>query len=149
MAWVTPVTDRALADLAARNAKAFLNVADWERIDGNTSEVQAQILSLLGTTVTLVDLTAPTMTTIPSAEDINTLVENIEAVRIGAALGIAALDHDYQPGIAATAPDYQAVNDWEDTLLQIHTLLPLAADYVIYSGVANVGQDRLWQARFR
>ena len=153
MAWVTPVTDRTAADIAARNAKAFLNVADWERVDGNTTEVQALILSLLGTTVTLVDLTPPTITDFPGVDDINTLIENIDRLREAAHLpeetGLVPLDYDYLAGTAATAPDYTDVNEWENALLLMYTLLPRSAGYFVRCGVGASGQSHLWQARFR
>lgn len=153
MAWVTPITDRTLADLAARNAKAFFNVADWVRIDGNTTEVQAQILSLLGVSVPLADLTPPVMTDVPSVAGINSLVGNVDLLRAAACLpaetGIVELDHDYQASIAATAPDYQAVNAWEKDLDLIHSLLPRSSSYFVRCGVGRCGQSHLWQARFR
>lgn len=153
MAWTTPVTDRTSADIASRTSKAFFNVADWTRIDGNITEVQGQILSLLGTTVTLNSVSTPTVTTFPSAGDINDLVENIDLLRQAAhlpeATGLIALLHAYQSGPAASAPDYVAVNGWENALDLMHTLLPRSASYFISCGVGACGQSHLWQARFR
>jgi hypothetical protein len=153
MAWVTPVTDRTAADVTARNAKAFLNVADWVRIDGNTTVVQAQILSLLGVTVTLTDLTAPAITDFPDVADINSLAENIDLLRIAsgipASTGMLEITHDYQAGPAATVPNYVTVNAWENDLLLIYTLLPKTVETFVYCGVAGCGQSHLWQARFR
>lgn len=153
MAWLNSITDRTLADIQNRAAKAFFNVADWNRINGNTAEVQAQILSLLGVNVALITLTAPTTTTFPSAASINQLVENIERLRVAACLpsatGIVPLKYDYQAGAGAEAPDYQAVNAWEQALNLMHNLLPQAADYFVSCGVAAAGQARFWQARFR
>lgn len=153
MAWVEPVVDRTQADIVNRTAKAFLNIADWQRIDGNTSEAQAVILAELGVNVMLEDLTPPTITDFPSADEINTLIENIERLREGAMLpvgtGIAALKHDYQPGPAAPAPNYEAVNAWEKNLKLLYELAPNAAGYLVYCGVAATGQPRYWQHRWR
>lgn len=149
VAWVTPVTDRAASDLVARNAKAFLNVADWKRIDGNISIVQALILSLIGVTVTLNSLDTPATTTFPTADEINELVENIERLRIASGLGLPVLSYDYLSGAAATAPDYIIVNAWEDNLKAMYDRLPLSTSYMIACGVATSGQSHLWQARFR
>jgi hypothetical protein len=151
--WVTPITDRTLVDVTARAAKAFLNVADWERINGNTTFVKQQIFDLLGVDVTLTTLTPPTTTSFPAVGDINHLVENIDLLRVAACLpaatGIVELEHNYLPGIAAAAPDYQAVNLWEKDLDLLHTLLPVAAGYFVRCGVAATGQPRFWQVRFR
>jgi len=153
MAWVTPITGRVPADLIARNSKAFLNVADWVRIDGNTTEVQGQILSLLGLIVILIDLDAPAITAHPSAGSINDLVENIERVRIGAALppaiGLVELKTDWQPGNGAPAPNYTHVNAWERNLDLLHEYLPNAAAYKVFCGVAATGQPRFFQHRWR
>lgn len=153
MAWVSAVTDRTAADIAARNAKAFLNVADWTRIDGNTSEVAGQFLSLWGETVTLIDLDTPTTSDIPSAGNINDLVTNIERLRAAAyfpaGIGLVALKDDYEAGSAAQSPDYTDVNAWEENLDLMHTYLPCAAGYAVRCGVAEVGQARFWQSQFR
>lgn len=153
MAWVSAITDRTATDLLNRTPKAFLNVSDWVRINGNTAEVQAMVSSLLGLTVSLTTLSEPTITHFPAASEINALVDNIERVRVGACLPIAtgaiSLKRDYRPGNGAVAPDYKAVNAWERDLDLLHTLLPYAAGYAVYCGVAAVGQPRFWQHQWR
>jgi hypothetical protein len=152
MAWVTPITDRVLADIAARNSKAFFNVADWTRIYGNETVVRDLISTLLGVTVTLTSLSTPSTTTFPAVADVNAFIANIEACRVAAALPEAIavpLKCDYVGGPSEEAPDYLDVNDWENDLLQIYTLLPAAVDYGISCGVAAAGQPRFWQARWR
>jgi hypothetical protein len=153
MSWVNPIIDRTSADILARTVKAFMNVADWTRIHGDTTEIQAQITSLLGLTVTLTTLTTPAITHFPAAAEINALIANIEAVRVGACLpvttGVVVLKHDYLDGNGAVAPDYLAVNGWERNLSLLHSLLPNASDYVVHCGVANAGQPRFWQHKFR
>lgn len=153
MAWITPITDRTSEDIANRTSKAFFNVADWTRITGNIPVVQDQILTLLGTSITLNSLTTPTITTFPSADDINSLAENIELLRqagnLPAAIGLTPLKTDYETGPAGSSPDYVAVNAWENTLDTLRALLPRTASYFRRCGVGNCGQSHLWQARFR
>jgi hypothetical protein len=153
MAWATPITDRTLSDILARNSKAFLNVADWTRIDGNTDVVHDQILSLLGVNVSLTSLSTPTITDFPDVDDINALIENIDLLRQAAylpdAIGLSALKYDYQAGPVTSAPDYVAVNAWENTLDVLHDTLPRSASYFVDCGVGACGQSHLWQARFR
>jgi hypothetical protein len=38
--WLDPIIDRTQTDIINRTSKAFLNVADWTRIDGNTKEMK-------------------------------------------------------------------------------------------------------------
>jgi hypothetical protein len=148
LGWIA-VTDRTAADLTARTARAFWNVADWQRVTANTATVHTQAEALTETTIAQTSVTEPDITTIPSADDINDLVSNIDALRAASGLGLAALDHAYEAGIAASAPDYTDANAWESTLTQIHTLLPRSAAYYVRCGVGAAGQARHWQSRYR
>ncbi len=153
LAWLPSITDRDAADLIARVPKAFFNVEDWMRIDQHTLYCQEQILALLGVDVTLNTLTVPDITTIPTAAEINELIENIDRLRLAvsfpAALGLVALDYDYEAGTGAVAPDYEDVNAWENDLKLLKEGLEQAAGYFIPCGVGTSGQSHLWQARFR
>ncbi len=151
--WLDPIIDRTQTDIINRTSKAFLNVADWTRIDGNTQEMKTQVDSLLGTSIVLNPLTEPAMAIFRGSGNINALIENINKVRIGASLpaatGILPLKQNYIAGNGSIAPNYENVNAWELTLFLIHDLLPKAMDYQVYCGVAACGQARFWQARFR
>jgi hypothetical protein len=150
--WIDPITDRAQADIDARTPKAFINVIDWKRIDDNSTAVQEMIQTGLGATVTLTDLTPPTITSFPTAPLINSLVENIDLLRkaasLPAALGIVELEYDYQAGPAASVPNFVTVNAWENNLDLLHTYVPFVAGYMFRSGVGEAGDERHWQTRF-
>jgi hypothetical protein len=151
--WIAPITDRTRDDLQARTAKAFLNVSDWLRIYGNTILDQRAVQAIIGLNAVLTSLTQPAITEFPSVVDINTLIENIDLLReatcLPASLGLVALKHDYIAGSGAEAPNYEDVNDWERDILLIRDQLLILADYLVYCGVANCGQTRLWQNQFR
>lgn len=153
MAWITPITDRVLADITNRTAKGFFNVVDWLRIDNNVKYVGTLISVLKGVGVDYTDLADPTTTTIPTAADINDFVENIEALRLASnlptAFGMVALKTDYTSGESAETPDYEDVNDWENNLLILYNYLIKSAAYEVFCGVGEVGQVRFWQNRFR
>lgn len=153
MSWVTPVTDRTITDINTRTAKAFMNVSDWARINGNSEVIQAQVNDLFALVVSLETLTTPTTTHFPTAEEINALIENINQLRVGASLpdatGIVALKANYLNGNGAPAPNYEAVNAWEQVQALLYRLLPFAAGYQVYCGVANAGQSRMWQHHWR
>jgi hypothetical protein len=151
--WTDPIFDRTVDDITDRTSKAFLNVADWERINDNTTVLRG-LLVTQGYEVDYTPLTPPEMTSIPTAEDINALVENIEACRLAMEIapggGIVALFHAYQPGAGAVAPDWRAVNAWEQNLSLLKQIAELSADYrIIRAGVAEAGQTRTWQHRWR
>ena len=151
--WRDPITDRTQTDILFRTAKAFLNVSDWLRITGNTEQVQVVVRLMLSLEVPLSALIEPTIITFPRVEDINTLIANIDALQAAACLpagiGIVPLKYNHIAGSGAVAPDYADVNDWERDLLLIRAWLVTAADYRMTCGVANCGQPRFWQARFR
>lgn len=45
--------------------------------------------------------------------------------------------------------DYKKANNWEKILNEIYNMMWGMEDWYVYSGVANSGQPRLWQHRFR
>ena len=153
MKWQTPITDRTAADILARTGKAFFNLLDWARVYGNAQIVNRLARALLAMDVHFTELSQPVMTDFPTADDVNSLSGNIDAVRasmaLPAATGILSIKHDYQAGAGGSAPDYQAVNAWElDSEIARNLLLPLA-QYQIYCGVGTSGQPRFWQNQFR
>ena len=153
MPWNEPIYDRTANDVAQRLPKGFFNVADWVRINGNTRQVQAIVNIMLSLNLPFTELAQPSITTIPSVEDINAFVANIERLRAAAYLpvstGVTPLKTDYKAGNSADAPDYNAVNAWERDLALIRELLVNAANDLIYCGVSNCGQVRPWASRFR
>jgi hypothetical protein len=153
MAWITPVTDRTLADIENLTDKAFFNIADWIRINGDTTYVRALINVLRGINIEYNSLTTPEITTFPTATEINRFVENIETLRsiscLPVNLGIVPLKTDYLSVTNATPPNFEDVNDWERDLQLLRLFTISTSVYMVYCGVAAVGQPRHWQNRSR
>lgn len=153
MRYIEPITDRAESDITNQTAKAFLNVVDWQRIYNNSQVAKAIVDFLLSVNVTFDNLTAPTISTIPTVTEINALLANIERIRAASGLpeinGIAEIFADWQEGAGANSPDYLDVNEWEQILEYLVRSFPAMLDYQIYCGVASVGQIRFYQNRFR
>ena len=154
MIYQDPVTDRTAADITNRTAKAFLNIVDWVRIYDNAHVMQVVVDFVLGITTTFNAVGTPTITTFPTAADINTLIANI--LRVLNVSGITAtftgfpdLIEVWGEGTAVASPDYTDVNDWELAISLILSAVTRAADYRVYTGVAGTGQPRHWQVRFR
>jgi|SRR5688572_1549066 len=123
MSYTTAVTDRTAADLVARNSKAFINVADFTRIYGNSLLVQSLLYAAELITVDFETLATPTIITIPTVEEYNTLAGNIEAIRFQIEIELATIPgatteikHDYEAGASKETFDYRDVNLWESTL---------------------------------
>jgi hypothetical protein len=153
MSWTRPIYDRTSADIINRTSKAFLNVADWLRITNNTNLLRQLVQIMHGLTITPNTLVQPSITTFPAVDDINQLIENIEQLRTAtnfpSASGVVALKHDYKAGNAAVAPDYSAVNAWEQDLDYIRAYLRSAAEYYLYCGTFSSGADRTFANRWR
>mgnify|MGYP006375505159 CR=1 FL=1 len=85
MSYTTPVTDRTYADIAARNSRAYFNVADWTRIKGNEQITRNLTEILLSISVSATMISDVTTVTIPTASSINALLTNIENLRLAVA----------------------------------------------------------------
>lgn len=152
MAWTEPVTDRTIQDVIDKTAKGYFNVSDWERIYNNVIYLNIITAFLVGRAIDFEALDTPTITTVPDVSDINAFLQNIDDLRRGsglpAALGLVAVKHDW-PGGNAPAPDYNHANIWESVLFIIYGNVIPAAKFRVYCGVANVGQTRFYQHRWR
>jgi hypothetical protein len=120
MSYTTPVTDRTTADIAARNSKAYFNVADWTRIYRNAQLVNSLVEISVGTPNSFPVITAPTTTAIPLVTDFNSLLLSIENFRTASApieaVAPTEIKHDWVAGVGQLAPKYTDVNLWETTI---------------------------------
>lgn len=160
MAYITPVTDRAPADIVALNSKAYWNVADWERVYNNSYLTSALASIMLDTPIAFTLLTAPTIATIPAVADFNTLLTNIENARIAMIALLPALTEikdNWQAGANVQVPNYTHANQWETTIDAIWDhwngdSLPvcpiLSSDLTVLTGTNAIYVDCLDLANF-
>ncbi len=128
MSYTTPVTDRTYADIAARNSKAYFNVADWTRIKNNELVTRNLAEILLSISVTATMIAEVTTASIPTVSTVNALLTNIENLRLAVAgLSIAGtsteIKDDWATGMAVVSPTFADVNLWESTLHAIWTYI--------------------------
>ena len=124
MAYITPVTDRDAADIAAQNSKAFWNVADWERVYNNSRITRDLTEILLSTPIAFTLLSTVTTAIVPYGADFTNFLAfliNIETLRLAVAgesiPGTSTeIKDDWIPGRDQDAPDYIDVNLWESTI---------------------------------
>jgi hypothetical protein len=150
--YITPIYDRTKADIDAKTAKAYFNISDWLRIEANTAFVKSLVDAVLDTTIAQNTLTEPTITTFPTATEINEFLENIEVIRQTVGLPASftpAIKITWQEGFGAVSPDYEDANLWEQVLTFIFIYLVKITDYRVYCGVSTVGQARFYQHRWR
>lgn len=165
MSYVTPVTDRSATDIANQTSKAFWNVADFERVYGNSLLVHSLIVIYAGATSLIFNqLAMPTITTIPTVADFNTFLANIERARQAFVDDEAVIPgvtteikDDYTGGAQGTSPKFTDANLWESTLDAIWEYydgasLPvcptLAADLTVLTGTNAIYVDCIDAANF-
>lgn len=153
MKYIEPITDRTATDITNKTAKAYFNLIDWNRINGNTLIVEALVEFLLSIGISNTSLSVPTITTIPTVAQINSLITNINNILAASGLpaltGLADLKDDWTAGSGSISPDYEDVNDWEDVLDIIFNNIGKSVEFTVYCGVASVGQTRFYQHRWR
>lgn len=121
MSYTTAVKDRTLADIAARNSKAFFNVADWTRIKNNEQVTRNLAEILLSISVSATLISDVTTASIPTVSTLNALLTNIENLRLAVAgESIPGTDteikDDWGSGLSSTSPTWQDANLWESTI---------------------------------
>jgi hypothetical protein len=150
---INPVTDRTIADINNRTAKAFFNIADFLRIYGNEQWVRDIQAVLQGEAAALNSLDTPTITSMASADAINALIENIELLRAAAPVVVDGLEivlkYNWLKGLNAAAPDFEDANAWERKLDILRAAIVRAGEYRMFCGVPAAGQPRYWQYRWR
>lgn len=121
MSYTTPVTDRTQTDITTRTSKAFMNVADWLRIYGNAKLTNSLAEIMLDAAIQFDEVADPAITTISDVTDFNTLLANLERLRLAVAgesiPGTSTeIKDDYEAGPGKDAPDFTDVNLWESTV---------------------------------
>lgn len=157
MAYVTPITDRTLADVVAKNSKGLFNVADWTRIYGNALYVNGEYnAEITWATVPFTTITAPTTSTNPStiAPKINALLQNIVNMIVGifniTGSYIYVISYrTYIAGAGNRAPNYQDINQWEAAIDAIHNWLAVENELYPRTGIAVTGLDIIYNNQWR
>ncbi len=150
--YVQPITDRTTEDIRNRTQKAFWDVVDWQRVNGNTEYAAALVKAFLSIEIVLNPVVEPGMATIPKVAEFNSLIQNIEIVRDAAGFEYNTLFEDLNSawieGFGAASPDYEDVNAWEKTLELLAAFLLDGASYTVYSGMATAGEPYYYQTRW-
>jgi hypothetical protein len=158
MAYVTAITDRDLADIAALNSKAYWNVADWTRVYGNSLEANTALTAALGVSISFDTQATPTTASIPTIAEINEFTANIERMRLWLATYAPIADSDFieikddwAAGQSETAPNYIQVNSWEKVLDLIYQIYksPYSVTRSPRIGVAGCGRGLTRNNMFR
>lgn len=153
MPYTPPIFDRTQSDINAKTSKAYLNIVDWQRIYDNSLFVRDFLVTEYGIPITFDTLTTPTTASIPPVEDMNKLAGNIERIRLNSGIighpGVVVIKDDWIAGAAASAPDFENVNDWEEVMDIIYLAVQKALLFQKKCGVSTSGQSAWRQNFFR
>jgi hypothetical protein len=163
MSYTTAVTDRAASDVTTPTSKGYFNVADWTRIYRNAQLAASVAEYVLSTSIVFNEVTViPTTLTIPSVTDFNTLLANIERLRLAVVAHITSLvntvKNDWVAGAGEQAPSYTDVNLWESVIDAVwvfysgsgYPICPtLSADLVLTGSSIYVAIDCIDAATFK
>lgn len=148
MLFETPIFDRTQANV--NNVKSGINddkgaflytVAN--RIENNSKYIST-LLNSLGYNITI-DTKEWTREDIPKIEDINRMKNNLEKIKQGYTYFTTTPNVD----TSKISLNFNDINDMEKILFDINELIKYMSQNFIYGGVANSGQNRIWQQRFR
>jgi hypothetical protein len=153
MKYINPIFDRTADDVTNKTAKAYFNLVDWLRVYNNAEVINIIISFLLRMDITFNAVGTPSIATIPSVTDLNTLLANIERIRATRNLpeitGLAEIKANWGSGSASISPDYLDANFWEFAIDKLLDAVPSLIEYTVYCGVATAGQLPFYQKHFR
>lgn len=135
------IFDRTQQDVLDDTEKGQYNVSDLNRVE-IWCRYLADKLTAYGYAVNITTKTNWTQFDKRKASEMERIRSNIRRIMEG---------YHYLTSIEPNAEffNYVKANNWEKILDEINMLMQSMSQYFVYSGVANAGQPRLWQNRFR
>ena len=135
------IFDRTQADVDMDLQKGQYNASDFNRVESWCSYLVTN-LALLGYTINIQTKTNWVQSNMREQSEMLRIKNNILAIMRGF--------HWITPIYSSVDNwDYVKANRWEQILYEINNMMVGMQDWYVYGGVANGGQSRLWQHRFR
>lgn len=135
------IFDRTQADVTNKTEKGYYNTSDLNRVE-SWCRYLADQLNAVGYNINITTKTNWTSSDLRTASEMERIRTNIRKIMTG---------YHYITTIHANAEQFNYVkaNRWEKILYEIWQLMWGMEDWYVYSEVANAGQNRVWQNRFR
>lgn len=135
------IFDRTQLDVTNDTWKGQYNASDFNRVETWCSYL-ATNLQLLGYMINITTKTNWVQSDMREQSEMLRIKNNILSIMTG---------FHYLTKIYASVDnwDYIKANRWEQILNEINNMMVGMQDWFVYGGVANGGQNRLWQHRFR
>ncbi len=150
MEFITPIIDRTLQNVknvknGMEDEKGALLVSTLNRIENN-SQYLAEKLTELHYPVTIDTKTDWVNTDYPYIDtEINRIKNNLELLKET----YHVLNTTPSNDVSKTTMNYSDVNIMEQITFDLNYLIESMENYYVYCGVANCGQNRMFQNRFR
>lgn len=135
------IFDRTNSDLINSTTKAYYNFEDLNRVEA-WCEYLAEILNKYSYLVDIEVKKDWSMSQFPTHSELERIRVNINRLK-QAYFSFTQIPENLE------YMTWQKANDIEKILYEIDKILKHMENNFIYSGVANCGQNRLWQQRFR
>lgn len=135
------IFDRTLTDVKNATLKGQYNASDLNRVE-TWSRYLADELNSVGYDIQITTKTNWTSSDMRTASEMERVRGNIQKIMQG---------YYYITTIVANAEyfDYNKANNFEKILFEIWNMMLGMEGWYVYGGVANGGQSRVWQHRFR
>lgn len=135
------IYDRTQLDITNLTSKAYCNYTDLNRIE-QWCEYLAEILNNYNYFVNIVTKTNWTMLDFPTQSEMERIRENINTLK-QAYFAFTQVPENLEN------MTWQMANNIEKILFEIEKILSCMENNFEYCGVASMGQNRVWQQRFR
>ena len=135
------IYDRTQLDITNLSSKAYYNYTDLNRIE-QWCEYLSEILNNYNYFVNISTKTNWTMLDLPTQSE-------MERIRLNISMLKEAYFSFTQVPSNLENMTWQKANDIENILHEIDCILKWMENNFVYCGVANMGQNRVWQQRFR
>ena len=135
------IYDRTQLDITNLTSKGYYNYTDLNRIE-TWCEYLANILNHYSYFVDIKTKTNWTMLDLPKQSEMKRIRGNINTLK-------QAYFSFTQIPVNLENMTWQKANDIEKILHEIDCILKWMENNFVYCGVANMGQNRVWQQRFR
>lgn len=135
------IYDRKSSDITNKTKKGYYNYNDLNRVE-SWCEFLKNELNNMGYTISFTTKKNWTRNDFPTDAELERVRKNIQALMTG----FRYITKIY---VASNIMNYDRANRYEKILFEIYSMLQGTQGYYVYSGVANAGQSRVWQTRFR
>lgn len=135
------IYDRTQSDVTNKTSKGYYNASDLNRVE-SWCRYLATELNKDGYSIDITVKTDWTSSDLRSASEMERIRQNIKKLMNGyhSISSIYANNNNW---------NYTKANRWEKILSEIYTMMTGMEEWYVIGGVANGGQPRLWQNRFR